>query len=295
MQWSSTRIEITANGVPFAALADGPNDGPLALCLHGFPDSAHTWRYLLPELAAAGFHAVAPWMRGYAPTAVPADGSYGPGALAADACALHEALGGDGRAVLIGHDWGAIAAYGAANFAPERWRRVVTGAVPPLGALGTNPIRYEQLKRSFYMYVFQTPIAEQAVGMDDMAFIDGLWRDWSPGYDGSQDIAAAKDALHDPANLAAAIGYYRAMLGATPPDPAYSAQAAAAMGIAPQPTMFLHGDQDGSATAEVLADAAAFLSPGSKVETVADTGHFFHVEKPAEVNRLIVDWVTAEP
>jgi pimeloyl-ACP methyl ester carboxylesterase len=59
--------------------------------------------------------------------------------------------------------------------------------------------------------------------------------------------------------------------------------------------MFLHGDQDGSATAEVLADAAAFLSPGSKVETVADTGHFFHVEKPAEVNRLIVDWVTAEP
>ena len=197
--------------------------------------------------------------------------------------------------MLIGHDWGAIAAYGAANFAPERWRRVVTGAVPPLGALGTNPIRYEQLKRSFYMYVFQTPIAEQAVGMDDMAFIDGLWRDWSPGYDGSQDIAAAKDALHDPANLAAAIGYYRAMLGATPPDPAYSAQAAAAMSIAPQPTMFLHGDQEGSATAAVLADAAAFLSPGSKVETVADTGHFFHVEKPAEVNRLIVDWVTAEP
>src|SRR4029077_8759931 len=99
-------IEVTANRLEFAALADGPNDGPLALCLHGFPDSAHTWRYLLPELAAAGFHAVAPWMRGYAPTAGPADGSYGPGALAADACALHEALGGDGRAVLIGHDWG---------------------------------------------------------------------------------------------------------------------------------------------------------------------------------------------
>jgi pimeloyl-ACP methyl ester carboxylesterase len=189
--------------------------------------------------------------------------------------------------VLIGHDWGAIAAYGAANFAPERWRRLVTGAVPPLGALGTNPLRYEQLKRSFYMYVFQTPIAEQAVGMHDMAFIDGLWRDWSPGYDGSQDIAAVKAALRDPANLAAAIGYYRAMLGATPPDPAYAAQAVAAMGIAPQPTLFLHGDRDGSAT--------AFLSPGSKVETVADTGHFFHVEKPAAVNRLIIDWVTAQP
>jgi len=71
------QIEITANGLKFAALVEGPADGPLALCLHGFPDSAHTWRYLLPELAAAGFRAVAPWMRGYAPTAVPADGSSG--------------------------------------------------------------------------------------------------------------------------------------------------------------------------------------------------------------------------
>jgi pimeloyl-ACP methyl ester carboxylesterase len=70
-QRSSTQIELTANGLTFAALAEGPADGPLALCLHGVPDSAHTWRYLLPDLAAAGFRAVGPWMRGYAPTRVP--------------------------------------------------------------------------------------------------------------------------------------------------------------------------------------------------------------------------------
>ena len=70
MKSSSTQVEITANAVTFGALAEGPDDGALALCLHGFPDSAHTWRYLLPDLAAAGFRAVAPWMRGYAPTAV---------------------------------------------------------------------------------------------------------------------------------------------------------------------------------------------------------------------------------
>jgi pimeloyl-ACP methyl ester carboxylesterase len=111
-------------------------DGPLALCLHGFPDSVHTWRYLLPDLPAAGFRAVAPWMGVYAPTAVPADGSYGAGALAGGACALHEALGGDGRAVLIGHDWGAIAgtvrptsrpSVGAA-WSPGRSRRSVRSA-----------------------------------------------------------------------------------------------------------------------------------------------------------------------
>jgi pimeloyl-ACP methyl ester carboxylesterase len=287
------QIDVAANGLTFAALAEGPEDGPLALCLHGFPDSAHTWRYLMPDLAAAGFRAVAPWMRGYAPTSVPPDGSYGAGALAVDACALHEALGGDQRAVLIGHDWGAFAAYGAANFAPERWSRLVTLAIPPRGAIGTKLFAYEQLKRSFYVFVFQTPMAELAVGLDNMAFIDGVWRDWSPGYDAADDVAAAKDALRDPANLSAAIGYYRAMLGATPPDPAYAAETAAGLGVAPQPTLFLHGDRDGSTGNEIYADAAAFLSPKSPVETVAGTGHFLHLEKPAAINRLVIDWVTA--
>ena len=288
---NSEVIHVDANGLQFAALAQGPADGPLALCLHGFPDSAQTWRHLLPDLAGAGFRAVAPWMRGYAPTAVPADASYGTGALIADITALHEALGGDERAVLIGHDWGAIASYGAASFAPARWKRLVTGAVPPVAAIGMKLFSYEQLKRSFYMFVFQTPLAEMAVGLDDMSFIDGLWRDWSPGYEASVDLAGVKDALRDPANLTAAIGYYRAMLGTTPPDPGYSAETAVAAAIAPQPTLYLHGDQDGCMAVDVASDAGAFLAPGSKVEIVPGTGHFMHVEKPTEVNRLILDWV----
>src|ERR1700733_10612972 len=71
---------VRANSMHFGILEAGLT-GPLALCLHGFPDSAYTWRYLLPELAAAGFHAVAPFMRGYAPSDVPTDGCYGIGAL----------------------------------------------------------------------------------------------------------------------------------------------------------------------------------------------------------------------
>src|SRR6266571_8223983 len=84
---------VVANDLEFGILEAG--SGPLALCLHGFPDCAHTWRHLLPALAGAGFHAVAPFMRGYAPTGVPADGAYQIGALAADAAALHEVLGVD--------------------------------------------------------------------------------------------------------------------------------------------------------------------------------------------------------
>ena len=108
---------VTVNDVEFTCLAAG-DDGPLALCLHGFPDSAHTYRYLLPRLAAGGYRAVAPFMRGYAPTAVPADGRYQTGMLAMDAIGLHEALGGDGDAVIIGHDWGAH----GARTAPPRTR-----------------------------------------------------------------------------------------------------------------------------------------------------------------------------
>src|SRR5471030_1106725 len=96
---------VMANGVQFSYFEQGPANGPLALCLHGFPDSAHTWRFLLPELAKAGFHAVAPFLRGYAPTAIPTDGRYQVGVLARDGNALHEALGGKGDAVIIGHDW----------------------------------------------------------------------------------------------------------------------------------------------------------------------------------------------
>ena len=123
----------TVNDVELAHLELG--EGPLALCLHGFPDSAWTWRHLMPALADAGYRAVAPFLRGYAPSAVPADGRYQTAAVGLDACALHEALGGAGDAAIIGHDWGAMGTYVAASHEPERWRRVVAMAVPPAGAV----------------------------------------------------------------------------------------------------------------------------------------------------------------
>ena len=114
---------VNANGIDFHYLEMG--DGPLAICLHGFPDHAYSFRHLLPELAAAGFRAVAPFMRGYAPSAAPADGRYHSALLARDAVALIGALGAE-RAYLIGNDWGAGAVVGAAALAPERVIKLVT-------------------------------------------------------------------------------------------------------------------------------------------------------------------------
>lgn len=279
---------VTVNGVDTSYLELG--DGPLALCLHGFPDSAQTWRHLLPRLADAGYRAVAPWLRGYAPTAVPTDGRYQSGVLALDANALHDALGGDQPGVIIGHDWGAIATYAATGYAPDKWRRAVTAAVPPLGVAGAGLMQYRQLRKSWYMFFFQSAMAEMVVGLDDMAFIDQLWVDWSPGYDASEDLSAVKDALREPANLAAAIGYYRAMLGDGLRDPDLDPIEAAGMSPSQVPTLYLHGDQDGCMGVELAKQAGPFLpAEDSRVEIVAGTGHFLHVEAPERVNDLILD------
>ncbi len=292
-----TAGSVKANGLEFGYLEAGPQDGPLVLCLHGFPDSAHTWRHLLPALAAAGHRAVAPFLRGYAPTSVPPDGAYQGGALAADAVALHEALGGADDAVVIGHDWGAFAAYGAAAAAPERWRRAVALAVPPMPVLGTTFLDYEQLKRSFYIFLFQTPLAEMAL---DEAFVAGLWRDWSPpGTDHAEDVGHAMDCLGTPERRAAAIGYYRAMLDPSRRVERFAAEEEAVAAVGTRPVLYLHGADDGCLGADAVAPGGdlgrvlAALPDGSQAALVPGGGHFLQLDRPDEVNRRILAWLAA--
>ena len=282
---------VEANGLKFGILELG--EGPLALCLHGFPDSAHSFRHQLPALAEAGFHAVAPFMRGYAPTEVPADGRYSIGTLIADTVGLHEALDGDEDAVLIGHDWGAAAAFGASSFAPERWRRVVTSAVAPFSLNARIFGDYDQLKRFFYFFFFGSPLAEPVLAADGMGFIERLWRDWSPGYDPSEDLPHVKEAIGHPENLAAAIGYYRAVLAFLDGEPDPHPEEAEGLGVpSPQPHLHLHGADDGCVAFEVVHDIAEYLPPGSELHVVEGAGHFCHLEKPGEVNERVVAWVT---
>jgi len=282
---------IAANNTEFSYLECG--SGKLALLLHGFPDTPQTWRHLMPQLANAGYRVVAPFMRGYAPSAVPTDGCYQTAMLARDANALHEELGGDGDAVIIGHDWGAPSVYGAAIDAPSRWKKVVGMAVPPTAALGLAFVQnLEQIKRSWYMFFFQHGLADLVVGANNHAYIEMLWRDWSPGYDASFDLDGVKKSLADPKNLQAALGYYRATLGDGYRDPSLKAlQDQMGSAVPTQPLLYLHGANDGCIGAEVV-EAAKSMSPANvKFAIVKDAGHFLQLEQPEKVNKLICDFI----
>ena len=293
MAGSQLRARIVrANDLEFGILEAGPAQGPLALCLHGFPDSAHTWRHLLPSLADAGFHAVAPFMRGYAPTGIPADGEYSVGALAADAIALHEALGGDGDAVLIGHDWGAEAAYAAAAHAPGRWRRLVTLAVPPASLDQVLFSDYEQLKRFFYLFMFRDPagFADAVVAADHMAFLDRLWRDWSPGYDAARDWPTSRNACATrPASLPRSPT--TAPLRSRPRRRQYAARSRRRAGRRRSPLCTCTAPTTAASRRTWLAAPRPLLAPGSRVVVIEGAGHFLHLEQPAEVGEHILGWI----
>lgn len=284
---------VEANGTRFSYLSCG--EGPLALCMHGFPDSPFTYRHLMPRLAAAGYRAVAPFMRGFAPSAAPPDMRYDLRTTGDDLNALHAALGGDSRAVLIAHDWGAVAAYAALAAAPARWRRAVIANIPPLPVFGQVAFDYAQLKRFFYIWFFQYDCAEDAVRANDFALLDGLWQDWSPGYDAREDLERAKACLREPAQLRAALGYYRSVMDPRRfGQPDYVAGQAEVWGRPlPQPTLYFHGLRDGclAITHELAAQIPASLGPGSEVELLEDAGHFLLVEQPARVNARILDFL----
>ena len=283
------------NGITMSYLAAGlDNQGPLAICLHGFPDSAHTWRHLLPRLAEAGYRAVAPFLRGYAPTEVPADGRFQTAASAQDVIELRAALHGGDDTVIIGHDWGAVITHIATNHAPSLWSKVVTMAVPPGNAVGVAFLtNLAQIKRSWYMFFFQHPFADMVVPANDLAYIDMIWADWSPGYDAREDLALLKPSLRDPANLQAALGYYRATLGAGYNDPALQDMQNAGSAIPPQPLLYLHGRTDGCMGVEVAEFAMTEFPASARGEIVDGAGHFLHLEKPDLVNTKILEFLTA--
>jgi pimeloyl-ACP methyl ester carboxylesterase len=289
---SISQRTVSANGLDFPVLEAG--SGPLVLCLHGFPDHAQSWVPLLDRLAAEGYWAVAPSMRGFWPGGGAPDGSYRASATGTDVIALIAALGRD-QADLIGHDFGARAAYSAANLEPARVRKLVGLAVPHGPQLSTAFVANgDQQRRSWYMFFFQTRLAEAAVPLNDFAFIDRLWREWSPSYIlPAAERAALNEMLGQPGVLSQTLAYYRQLFAPPSADPAEQALETRANGVIQAPSLYLHGAEDGCMSADLSEGMEAVFKNGLQRVVLPGVGHFLHLEQPEEVAGRIIDFLKA--
>ena len=259
---------------------------PLAVLVHGFPDTPHTWRHLGPELATHGYRVVAPWLPGY-------DAAVGKpisvGTYVRSVLEVRGAYQGNDRDVLVGHDWGAVTAYGVVTLNPAAFGRLVTLAAPPAGALAAM-FSYRQLKRSFYIWLIQQVGLPETVLLEP-GFWESLWADWSPGYDPRDDVAELRRYVTAD-NIGNVIATYRASFNPDFADPDARAEALATLQDPPLATLYLHGADDGALGVDILGQPSAHLpAAGSAFELVGGVGHFLHLERPDVISAKILDWL----
>ena len=292
-QW----FDVAAPTVQLRALTWGPADAPIALCLHGFPDTAYSWRKVAPALVNAGWRVVAPFMRGYLPSSLPSDGSYHVGAVMDDALRVLDAAGPTGRDVFIGHDWGAIAGAGLAAMPDSPFSKAVIMSVPltaafrPFGRLPHSARLAAKLPRqllhSWYIMYFQLPwLPDRSASW----VIPRLWRQWSPGYHADEDLRYVDAAIGTPERWRAALGYYRATVrGSRPPDQ-YAELNKHWLQAPRLPTLYLHGTDDGCSE-DYTPWIERVLPDESEVALIENGAHFLQLDQPDLVARHIVDFI----
>ncbi len=280
---------IKANGLDFAYLEQG--SGPLVLLLHGFPDNALPWSHQISALAAQGYRVVAPYLRGYLPTAIPEGGYFDKATHVADVVALIRALNGGNPCHLVGQDWGAIIGYGVLAAHPELVSRAVLMAVPHPGQVTKSLLDPKHIHRSFHWWFFQlADLPEKALLENDMAFIDYLWTYWTTeGYQDADHIRSVKETLKQPGVLTATLAYYRAMFDPSKADPSLSSLREAMARAITVPTLALCGADD--LRAELMQDQSQYFLNEYAFKLIDRAGHFLHREQPQVVSQQIIDWL----
>ncbi len=271
----------------------GPSGGAPMILLHGWPDDVRTWDRVLPALHDAGFETIAPYLRGYGPTrfrdaATPRSGQLA--ALGRDLLDVADALGLD-RFRLVGHDWGARAAYIAAVAAPERIEALAGISV----GWGTNhpsqAMSYRQSKNYWYHWFMALDRGAAAVETDRRGFTRFLWQTWSPSWRFSDaEFERTAASFDNPDWAAVTLGSYRHRWGLAEGDPSYAdleARVAADPTIA-RPTLTLHGDEDGANDPETSEGKEALFSSRYERRLIAGAGHFPQREKPEETAEALV-------
>lgn len=308
--------DIQTNGITLHITEQG--QGPLVVLCHGWPELAYSWRHQLPALANAGFHAVAPDMRGYGRSSAPHDvEAYDLSQLTGDIVGLVAALGYT-QAIVIGHDWGAPVAWGCALMRPDLFTHVVAMSVPHRGRAPAKPL--EVLKKNkldnFYWCYFQEPgVAEAEFERDPKAMLRTLLYTAS----GDGPLARAEwllregegflDLMVEPKTLPAwlrdadlevfadafkrtgfrgGLNWYRNI------DRNWLLTAPFEGAQIRQPALFLVGSRDpviegprGAAAIKGMQRAV----PNLKMQVLEGAGHWLQQERPEEINRALLQFL----
>jgi pimeloyl-ACP methyl ester carboxylesterase len=274
---------IRTPNVTFEALEAG--SGPLVLCLHGFPDNPGFFGPLLPALAGAGYRAVAPFMRGYRPTELPAPGQLSD--LGEDLHALAEALAPGREVAVVGHDWGALAVHDSLARPAQPVRVAVAMSVPRLETFLANIPRHPgQVLRSSYVLEMASPLGPVLVR--SALRLRKLWTAWSGDREPRDERLASVRATLE-ASLPEPTRYYRMILA-----DALRGEWRRPVRVT-VPTLLLVGARDGVVPPFMASGSERHHAGPFATQVVQDAGHFLLDDNPEPVVAAVLDWLGRWP
>jgi pimeloyl-ACP methyl ester carboxylesterase len=280
---SVENLSFKNGDVGLHAVAAGPEDGPVVVLLHGFPEFWYGWDRQIEPLAAAGFRVIVPDQRGYNLSSKPAGvAAYGLTELVSDVIAIADQLGQE-KILLAGHDWGAAVAWSAALLHPQRVAKLAVLNVPHPSVmrkfLSTRP---RQFLRSWYMFFFQLPWLPEAI-FSAFHFRVGsrsLLRSSRPGTFTTEDLAQYRSAWSQPGALTAMINWYRALFRTRAKFPDKTVRV---------PTRILWGERDDFLLTEMAHESLRYCT-SAELFTFANASHWLQHEEPARISELLIDF-----
>lgn len=255
-------------------------EGPPVVLLHGFPDTAATWDTIAKALADAGHRVVVPHLRGYTKDSIRPGRGYDARSLADDVILLLDHIGEESAAV-VGHDWGASMAYGAASLAPDRVSKLVGVAIPHPRMVKPSP---SLLWKARHFVALKLPWAGLQFRLGDLSGVDILYTRWAPGWSGPERdacVADIKAAMRDPEVLDAVLAYYREL--SARPNRALTKRL-------PMPTLVVGGTRD-LVPPEAFERSRAAFTGEVDVLVLDGAGHWPHRENEAEFTAALVDFL----
>ena len=268
-------VAVDTNGISLHTRQAGPEDGPLVVLLHGFPEFWYGWHRQIKPLADAGYRVIVPDQRGYNRSDKP-DGvdSYHIKTLAADVVGLLDAADRETAAV-AGHDWGAAVAWWLALSYPERIESLTAVNVPhPTVMETTLRNSLSQLRKSWYMFAFQLPALPEAISTANNCRVlrRGLTNSSRPGTFSATDLERYRAAWQQPDALTAMINWYRAMGRYRPQPPRQQVSV---------PTLVMWGRQD-EFLASTMAEESLDYCDDAELVTFPSATHWVLHERPGE-------------